>query len=1043
MANFPNDSAISVGRESAMYSDMPPDDNASHPHPPSPSAGPSQSAEGSSTTKSNSLRTPVPIVPYSSLSPAEQAAQDLENNAAVQQAQEEIDIDSGTDAQSDAGYETDSVGGSASTSLTSGVRDYAFENGRRYHRFREGAYNFPNDDSEQDREDMKHAMMVNLCQTLHFAPIGEHPQNVLDMGTGTGIWAIEMGDLYPGTNILGVDLSPIQPDWVPPNVKFMVDDVESPWLKPYDFYDYVHARHTVMAIKNWPELMKRVLDHVKPGGWFELQEMHHQPQCHDGSMPPDHAVAKYWALITEALGALGVDFNATLRLADMMREAGFVNITTRIFHVPIGVWPKNKVLKMVGLYWRTILIDGLQPIALGPMTRGLKWSKEEVECTHPEDLFVFPIVGKRRGAQHQTSPNRSHSSHRFLSLGSDGLREPSKTIITTTLLGSVQEAGWIFSLEADMMNLRLAGKRAMSHLPFAKRSTSEGINGVHALRTAKPGVVDDHPVGMTTVPLTHDHTSSLIALAATISKETEKLQSYFQENGIAQPGFDVDSPLDLPKLPEDIKKAREEVMRATKELGDLITGPRESLRWMAWDYNDNLSLHAIYHYKIATSFPLNSTASFAQIAEAVGLDEVNTRRFLRHAMTNRIFKEVAPGVVAHTAASRILAEDQLMGNWVGLMVEEFGPAATKTIPALVAHPEATSTMRTGFCASNGTTDIEPMFATFSRFPERAKRFGGAMTSLTSGEGYEISHLVENYDWDSLDKKGATIVDLGGSHGPVCIELAQRFKNLRFVVQDLEGTILSAPALGVYLFRWILHNQSTPYALKMLRALIPALRDGSRIIINDHCLPEPNTETLFDEKIIRTMDLVMLTLLNSQERTEAEFKELFEMVAKNGEGGFRFVGVKRPEGCESQHLKCVFELFGARFEYALGFLGHFNRNAEKRSLETRISRDVIGPAHAIKNNKSKISLACQNLKPVFRWGLTAFQNDGKLGSYQSPQSKEKIVTDITIQLPTTAEFTYLLLMFDSASPHGYDNEQAKPHHRNIFPGNHMLSEHRRR
>lgn len=127
-----------------------------------------------------------------SLTPEEQAVRDLENEAAAAQAQDEIDIDSGADGSSisDAGYETDSIG-SASTSITSSVRDYAFENGRRYHKFREGMYNFPNDDSEQDREDMKHAMVVNLCQRLHFAPIGEGSQNILDMGTGTGIWAIE------------------------------------------------------------------------------------------------------------------------------------------------------------------------------------------------------------------------------------------------------------------------------------------------------------------------------------------------------------------------------------------------------------------------------------------------------------------------------------------------------------------------------------------------------------------------------------------------------------------------------------------------------------------------------------------------------------------------------------------------------------------------------------------------------------------------------------------------------------------------------------
>lgn len=45
----------------------------------------------------------------------------------------------------------------------------------------------------------------------------------------------------------------------------------------------------------------------------------------------------------------------------------------------MGSWPKNKVLKMVGFHWRTILIDGLSPIALGPYTRGLGWTKEEVD----------------------------------------------------------------------------------------------------------------------------------------------------------------------------------------------------------------------------------------------------------------------------------------------------------------------------------------------------------------------------------------------------------------------------------------------------------------------------------------------------------------------------------------------------------------------------------------------------------------------------------------------------------------------------------------
>lgn len=110
-----------------------------------------------------------------------------------------------------------------------------------------------------------------------------------------------------------------------------------------------------------------------------MQEIHHYPQCHDNSMPGDHPVAQYWAYIHQGLAALNVDFSAVLGLEDKMREAGFVNVSVRIFHIPIGVWPKNKVLKTVGLYWREILLMGVEPIALGPFTRGLKWSREEVE----------------------------------------------------------------------------------------------------------------------------------------------------------------------------------------------------------------------------------------------------------------------------------------------------------------------------------------------------------------------------------------------------------------------------------------------------------------------------------------------------------------------------------------------------------------------------------------------------------------------------------------------------------------------------------------
>lgn len=71
----------------------------------------------------------------------------------------------------------------------------------------------PNDESEQDRLDLSHGMFKLIMRDkLYLAPISK-PSRILDIGTGTGIWAIEMGDEFPDADIIGTDLSPTQPTW--------------------------------------------------------------------------------------------------------------------------------------------------------------------------------------------------------------------------------------------------------------------------------------------------------------------------------------------------------------------------------------------------------------------------------------------------------------------------------------------------------------------------------------------------------------------------------------------------------------------------------------------------------------------------------------------------------------------------------------------------------------------------------------------------------------------------------------------------------------
>jgi methylase of polypeptide subunit release factors len=72
----------------------------------------------------------------------------------------------------------------------------------------------PIDEDELDRIDLKHRLYTLLLEEKFFlAPIGRNPQRILDLGTGSGIWAIDVADAFPSAEVLGIDLAPIQPEW--------------------------------------------------------------------------------------------------------------------------------------------------------------------------------------------------------------------------------------------------------------------------------------------------------------------------------------------------------------------------------------------------------------------------------------------------------------------------------------------------------------------------------------------------------------------------------------------------------------------------------------------------------------------------------------------------------------------------------------------------------------------------------------------------------------------------------------------------------------
>lgn len=122
-------------------------------------------------------------------------------------------------------------------------------------------------------------------------------------------------------------------------------------------------------------------------------------------------------------------------------------------------------------------------------------------------------------------------------------------------------------------------------------------------------------------------------------------------------------------------------------------------------------------------------------------------------------------------------------------------------------------------------------------------------------------LAANYPWSSAKK----VVDIGGGHGLVSTFLARHSPTTSFMVQDLPSVVAGGPDAvpeelrdrvtfmahdmfdpqpvkdaDVYFFRSVFHDWPDKSCVQILKALVPAMRPGVKVVINDACMPPAGT-----------------------------------------------------------------------------------------------------------------------------------------------------------------------------------------------------------
>jgi len=286
----------------------------------------------------------------------------------------------------------------------------------------------------------------------------------------------------------------------------------------------------------------------------------------------------------------------------------------------------------------------------------------------------------------------------------------------------------------------------------------------------------------------------------------------------------------------------------------------------------------------------------ADLAARTGASEDGVYRVLRALAMVGVFTETAPRTFALTPAA------DLLRSGVPGSVRDLVLWMCDTFHFRV-YAELTEAVRTGEPIGDKVVGM-PVFEYLERNPELGARFNNAMTNFSAGVAPAV---LQAYDFSGI----GVLVDVAGGHGMLLSTILRKYPSMRGILFDAPHVIAGAAApevLGVggrvekvagdfftsvpaggdaYIMKHIIHDWNDERSGVILRNIRTALagKPRGKVILVEAVIKPGN-----EPDLSKFIDIEMMLLPGGRERTEAEFKALFE---RNGFRLTRIVPTEAP------------------------------------------------------------------------------------------------------------------------------------------------------